>query len=145
MKRKYESEKDVLNLVRAFEDATISRDEWKHAEHLIVALYYVSHFDIETAIEKMRSGILNLLASGFKVDLTKEMPYHETITVFWIRAIAAFHISSNGKTLSDKIDNMVERFNKDYLLKFYSRECLFSDKARAQFVDPDLQLVDYIS
>ena len=30
----------------------------------------------------MRSGILNLLQNGFKVDLTREMPYHETLTVF---------------------------------------------------------------
>src|ERR1044071_5075437 len=107
MTRKYESEKDVLDLVRSFEAATILRDEWKHPEHLIVALYYVSHFDVETATEKMRSGILNLLANGFKVDLSKEMPYHETITIFWIHAVAQFHAASNGKPLGEKINEMV--------------------------------------
>src|SRR5690349_8953615 len=111
MKRKYESEEEVLDLVKAFEDATISRDEWKHPEHLVVALYYVSHYSEETAIEKMRSGILNLLASGFKVDLSKEMPYHETITVFWIRTVAAFHTASNGKPIGDKVDEMVAKFD----------------------------------
>ena len=143
MKRKYESESDILDLVRKFEDATIPHDHWKHPEHLIVALYYVSHFDLETATEKMRSGILNLLANGFKVDLTKEMPYHETITVFWIQTVAAFHSSSNGKPLGAKIEEMVEKFDKDYLLQFYSREYLFSNKARTEFVEPDLQLFDY--
>ncbi|HYJ89801.1 MAG TPA: hypothetical protein VEV84_00705 [Pyrinomonadaceae bacterium] len=138
MTGKYETEKDVVDLVRAFEAATVSREEWKHAEHLIVALYYVSHYDVETAIEKMRSGILNLLDNGFKVDLTKEMPYHETITVFWIRAVAEFHASSNGKPIGEKIAEMVERFNKDYLLSFYSRERLFSDEARARFIESDL-------
>jgi len=138
MTRKYESEKDIFDLVRDFESATVPRDEWKHAEHLIVALYYVSHYDIETATEKMRSGILNLLANGFNVDLAKEMPYHETITVFWIRTVAAFHVSSNGKPIAEKIAEMVERFDKNYLLNFYTRERLFSHEARARYIEPDL-------
>jgi hypothetical protein len=138
MTRKYETEKDVRDLVRSFEAATISRDEWKHPEHLIVALYYVSHYDVETAIDKMRSGILNLLANGFGVDLSKEMPYHETITVFWIRSVAAFHTASNGKPLGVKIAEMVAKFDKEYLLTFYSRELIFSDHARKELVEPDI-------
>ena len=139
MKRKYETEKDVIDLVREFEAATVPRDEWKHPEHLIVALYYVSHHDVETAIDKMRSGILNLLANGFKVDLSKEMPYHETMTIFWIRTVAEFHASSNGKHISEKIKEMVARFDKDYPLRSYSRERLFSDDARARFIESDLK------
>ena len=76
--KKYSSEKAILNLVELFETATISREAWKHAEHLTVALYYITNHDIETATDKMRSGILKLLREGFKVDLAKEMPYHET-------------------------------------------------------------------
>jgi hypothetical protein len=143
MTRKYENEEDVLDLVNAFESATIPRDEWKHREHLVVALYYVSHYDVDTAIDKMRSGILNLLANDFKVDLKTEMPYHETITVFWIKTVRAFHVASNDKQIGEKIDEMVERFDKDYLLRFYSHEYLFSNEARARFVEPDTQLFDY--
>ena len=143
MKRKYETEDDVLALVRSFEAATISRDEWKHPEHLIVALYYVSHYDVETAIEKMRSGILNLLANGFGVDLTKEMPYHETITLFWMGIVADFNDSKNGASLLEKANEVAYRWDKDYPLKFYSRELLFSDGARAEFVPPDLAVPDF--
>ena len=128
----------MLELVRKFEDATISREEWKHPEHLIVALFYVSQYDVESAIKKMRSGILNLLAKGFGVDLNKEMPYHETITVFWIRSVAAFNAASKGKPLGEKIDEMVALFDKDYLLSFYSRELIFSDRARTSWVEADL-------
>lgn len=142
MTRTYETERDILDLVDLFENASVPRDEWKHQEHLVVAFYYVTHFEVEVAIEKMRNGILNLLATGFLVDLTKEMPYHETITVFWIKTVAAFNAASNGKPLGKKIDEMVKTFDKDYLLKFYSPEHLFSDKARAEYVEPDLQLFD---
>lgn len=139
MVRRYENEEDVLALVRRFEYATISRDEWKHPEHLIVALHYVSRFDIELAIEKMRKGILKLLSDGFMVDLTREMPYNETITIFWIRTVSEFNLSSGGMSLGDKIADMIDRFDKDYLLSFYSRDLLFSDRARAEYVEPDLQ------
>jgi deoxyadenosine/deoxycytidine kinase len=39
----YESEEEIISLVRSFEEATIQREDWKHREHLIVALFYVVH------------------------------------------------------------------------------------------------------
>ena len=87
----------------------------------------------------MRSGILNLLEHGFKVDLKKEMPYHETITLFWMRTVAEFNASKNGPSLLEKANEVAYKWDKDYPLKFYSRELLFSDGARANFVEGDLE------
>jgi hypothetical protein len=125
MKREYKTEAEILALVRSFEDATVSRDDWKHAEHLVVALHYLSEHDMGTATEKMRSGIFKLLTDGFGVDLSKDMPYHETLTVFWMRTVADFNSSKNGTSLPDKARELVERFDKDYPLRFYSRDYLF--------------------
>ncbi len=138
MDTKYKRESEVLDLVRSFEAATIPHDDWKHAEHLVVALYYLTLHDPETAYEKMRSGILNLLEHGFKVDLKKEMPYHETITLFWMRTVAEYNASKNGTSLLEKANEVAYRWDKDYPLKFYTRELLFSDEARAAFVEPDM-------
>lgn len=138
METKYKSESEVLDLVRSFEDASIPHADWKHAEHLVVALYYLTRHDLEKACEKMRSGILNLLEHGFKVDLKKEMPYHETITVFWMRTVAKYNISRNGTSLLEKANEVAYKWDKDYPLNFYSRELLFSDEARVRFVEPDL-------
>ena len=134
---RYKTEEEILTVVKTFEDGTISRDAWKHAEHLTVALYYLSHHDYETAYGKMRSGIFNLL-KAFEVDLTKEMPYHETMTVFWMRAVEDFANSKNGASMLDKTNELVEKFDKDYPLRFYSRATLFSDAARKSFVEGDL-------
>ena len=139
---KYTTESEIEELVRTFEDATVSRDDWKHAEHLIVALHYLSKHNIEMATEKMRSGIFKLLTEGFGVDLSKDMPYHETLTVFWMRTVADFNTSKNGDSLPDKARELVERYDKDYPLRFYSREFLFSDAARSAFVEPDLKPID---
>lgn len=138
MNKMFNSELEITDLVRSFEDATIAREDWHHAQHLTVALYYLTHHDIDTATAKMRDGIFKLL-SAFAVDLTKEMPYHETLTIFWIRTVEEFSRAASGMSIVEKANSLVEKFDKDYPLKFYSREVLFSDAARAGFVEGDLR------
>ncbi|MDQ6785697.1 MAG: hypothetical protein M3033_02605 [Acidobacteriota bacterium] len=135
---KYKTEKDILEVVRGFETGTISREKWKHAEHLTVALYYILHSPtLSDACDKMRGGIFNLLKS-FGVDLNMEMPYHETLTVFWMRAVVDFKNSKNGASFVETCNELIERFDKDYPLRFYSNERLFSDEARKEFIEADL-------
>lgn len=134
----YDSEAAILALVKTFERATVPRDSWKHREHLVVALYYVAHFDLDAATEMMRRGILRLLEHGFGVDLEKEMPYHETLTVFWMNTVHAFWIDHKHLPLADIANEIAESLDKDHPLKFYTRELLFSDEARGRFVEPEL-------
>lgn len=137
---KYENENEILDVVRSFEDGTISRDKWKHAEHLTVAFYYAKNSPLlDEATDKMRGGIFNLLKS-FGVDLEKEMPYHETMTRFWMKLVYDFAKVRNGYSIVETANLIVENFgDKDLPLKYYSRELLFSDRARAEFVEPNLE------
>lgn len=134
---KYTTEKELLAVVESFENGTISRADWGHAEHLIVAFHYAENSDFETALTKMREGIFNLL-KAFEVDLTKEMPYHETMTIFWMRTVFDFANSKNGCSIVESCAEMIEKFDKNYPLKFYTHELLFSDKARKEFIAGDL-------
>jgi hypothetical protein len=137
---KYQTDCEINDLVRRFEAGKIPRDEWKHAEHLIVALYYLYHSkSLSDAYEKMRRNLLlHLKAIG--VDFTKEMPYHETITLFWMRTVSNFIKSKNGYSIAVLTKELLETCGeKDLPLKYYSRELLFSDRARAEFVEPDLK------
>ncbi len=129
-----------MDIVRSFENGTISRERWKHAEHLIVAFYYIKNSSsLVEATEKMRDGIFNLLKS-FGVDLEKEMPYHETMTRFWMKVVDDFTKVQNGYSVVEAANLILENFgDKDLPLKFYSRELLFSDAARSEFVEPDLK------
>ena len=134
----YKTEDEILKIVRAFEDGTIKREDWRHAEHLTVAFYYAFHHDFETALIKMRGGIFNLLRC-FEVDLSKEMPYHETLTVFWMRKIFKLLTNQIGDSLVETANKVLKICgDKDLPLKFYSREFLFSDEARKNFVEGDL-------
>lgn len=132
----YKSENEILEIVGAFENKTILREDWRHAEHLTVATFYAFQYEFETALEKMRGGIFNLL-KAFEVDLSKEMPYHETLTVFWMRTI--FNAKENQTSLVEFTNKILEiGGDKDLSLKYYSREVLFSEEARKKFVEGDL-------
>jgi hypothetical protein len=141
METKYTSESEILNIIASFEDATIARGKWTHAEHLVVALYYLKDHDFEAACRKMKAGLMKLLIKGFKLDLTKEMPYHETLTMFWMRTVHR-HMSDDdsGVSVLDQANALVAAYDKSYPLRFYSRERLFSDEARAAYIEPDLEL-----
>jgi len=105
---------------------------------LTVAFYYAFHHDFETALAKMRGGIFNLL-NAFGVNLAKEMPYHETLTVFWMRTIFDLLESQKEKSLLETANKILEVCgDKDLPLKYYTRDFLFSDEARQNFVEGDL-------
>ena len=140
MLRKYKNEEEIYELLRLFETGTIARDAWRHAEHLVVALCYLKNDTLDGAAAKMRAGIFNLLGA-FGVDLEKEMPYHETITIFWMRTAYAYMLMSEDLSFVEMANGLCELYDKDHPLKFYSRELLFSDRARAEYVEPDLLAV----
>jgi hypothetical protein len=81
---------------------------------------------------------LNLLVKGFGIDLRKEMPYHETLTVFWMRTVRDFNEANSEKSFLERANLVAIEFDKEYPLRFYSREFLFSDAARAEYLEPDL-------
>jgi hypothetical protein len=134
---RYKNENEISDVIESFENCTISRDAWKHAEHLTVAMHYAVNHDYTIAYEKMKSGIFRLL-NAFGVDLNVEMPYHETLTIFWLQTVFDFVKANPNKNLLESTNEIIDKFDKDYPLKFYSRELLFSVEARTEFVEADV-------
>ena len=110
----YKTENQILEVIEGFESCTIKRDAWGHPEHLIVAYHYSLNNDYETALEKMRDGIFNLLET-FEVDLKKEMPYHETLTVFWMNTINEYAKGQDGYSV-DVVNKMIENNNASFFM-----------------------------
>ena len=135
---KYKTEKEILDVIEKFASGTINRKNWGHPEHLILAYHFSLNNEFETALNKMRAGIFNLLRA-FKVDLEKEMPYHETLTVFWMKSINEFSKDKKGYSV-ETINELVSKYDKNYPSKFCSKNLLFSEKARKTYVEPDLTI-----
>ncbi len=78
------SEHEIENVVRGFEACETGADEFKHKDHLVVAVWYVHNLGRDAALERMREGLMRFL-DHHHVDPKK---YSETITRFWIERVA---------------------------------------------------------
>jgi hypothetical protein len=134
---RYKTENEILEIINLFESAKLTHENWRHAEHLIMAMHYALHNDFDQTLNKMRNGILKL--NDFHgVVTTNERGYHETLTVIWTRAVFDYVKANPNKHLLELANEIIETFDKNYPLKFYSRESLFSVEARYGFVEADL-------
>ena len=82
--KRYQSEAEIENVVRDFEACETGADDFKHAEHLAVAVWHLHMMDRDAALDRMRSGLLRFLGHH-EGDTSK---YSETVTVFYIDKIA---------------------------------------------------------
>ncbi len=80
---RYQSEDEIENIVRTFEACETGADDFHHAEHLAVAVWYLHTMDRDAALDRMRAALMRFL-NHHEGDISK---YSETITVFYIDKI----------------------------------------------------------
>ena len=81
---RYASEEEIENVVRGFETCATGKEEFRHPQHLTVAVWYLHTMDRDAALDRMRSGLLRFI-DHHGVDKGK---YSESVTVYWIDQIA---------------------------------------------------------
>jgi len=131
----------TIHLIDQFENCTLPIEQWTHEAHFIMAFYYCLQLPLPQAVQKIRQGIkaYNVSVGGQNTDTAG---YHETITLFYATVIA-HHIIRSGITVfcDEQVEVLVKQpfIAKEYALKFYSRQLLFSTAARKEWAQPDLQ------
>lgn len=130
----YRCDQELAEAVRKFESCRLSPAEFTHRAHLIVALWYLSHFPAEEAAARMREGLRRF------IEHHSATGYHETITLFWLKIVRRFLDERvNAQALSDVANELLEKFGDSKLLsEYYSRELIASTEARSVWVEPDL-------
>jgi hypothetical protein len=129
----FKTDDEIRSLVESFEVCSIHPSEFRHYQHLTVALWYVWFLPYDEAVAKMTGGIRRLAKAYGK------MGYHETITLFWLRIVSDF-ASDRADSLSATANRLIEKYNnKDLILEYYSSELLASEKAKAEWIEPDLK------
>ena len=131
----YKTERQIRTLVNAFETCQIHPSEFKHYQHLTVALWYLSHLPYDEAVERMKRGIQRLAASYGKTG------YHETITEFWLRLVRSFLEGvKDSDSLAALANQCIARYGNAKLISAYdSNELLTSPQAKTGWIEPDLQ------
>lgn len=108
----YQTETEIENIVRAFEGCETGKDEFKHRDHLAVAVWYVQKFGREAALDRMRSSLMRFLDHHG----VERKQYSEAITVYWIEKVARkLDELGPNKSLVEKCNDIVESsdFGKD--------------------------------
>lgn len=135
----FKDDAEVTELVRAFETCEIHPAEFKHYQHLAVALWYVRNFPYEQASKKMRHGIQRLAAAYGKTG------YHETITLFWLKVVHDFYAAvQTDQPLFEIANKLASKYGvKNLIADYYSEERIASAEAKHGWVEPDLKQLEW--
>lgn len=118
---------------------TLPRSEWTHEAHLAACLWLlVERPDI--LLERDLPGIIrgyNESVGGVNDDT---QGYHETITQLYIRGVLLFLPKCRAEGLVERVNVLLTSpvGARDWPLRFYSPELLFSVTARRGWVEPDI-------
>ena len=137
----YLTEEEVLGVVRSFESCELPPPEFNHREHLLVALCYLRRLGDAGALARLRERIgVYAAAHGINPSL-----YHETITVFWLRRVRAFLGRADARLgLAAMTNALAEECGGSRLVfDYYSKDLVDSERARREWVEPDLRPLDF--
>lgn len=118
---------------------TLPKIEWTHEAHLSTCAWLIlerpdirPERDLPQLIRRYNESV-----GGVNSDTEG---YHETITQVMIRAVRAALARSEGRGLAERVNALLlaEEGRRDWPLRFYSRERLFSREARREWIAPDL-------
>jgi hypothetical protein len=135
----YHGTNEIEALVAAFEDTTLPYPQWTHGAHLTVGMWYRLWYGGDDAVHRVRAGIRRYNAAHANEPM--RVGYHETMTRFWLWMIGDYL----GRTpivgsLADLANGLIAAcVDRELPFRYYSRERLMSDAARAAWIDPDLR------
>jgi hypothetical protein len=130
----YRSEAEIEEVVRRLEACECSPADFGHGQHLAVAAWYILKFGSSVATGKMRESLLRY------TTFHGRHRYHETVTLFWLRAVELHVREMRGAKDSVEIVNavVVALGDKSLISRHYSAERIASAEAKAHWTEPDL-------
>lgn len=126
-----------LEFQRAFESCGIAPAAFDHEAHLRLAYVYLAQSGLEDAQAKMRVALIAFL----RVHGLPPGKFHETLTRAWVLAVRHFMGRSPSRSFGDFIAKSAVLLDSRVMLTHYSPGALFSEQARAVFVEPDLDAI----
>ncbi len=141
--RPFASDEELGELASGFEAGTLPKPRWTHRAHLAVGLMYCDRMPAPVALALLCERIrrYNVASGG---ENTSTAGYHETITRFYVYVVRRFIAEDQEEgTLAERANRLYQRYgSRDLPKRYYSEARLFSEEARASWVDPDLRPLD---
>ena len=138
--RLFSSDAEIEHIGEGLVARSLPRPEWTHEAHLAATTYLlVRRPDID--LDKELPGIIrsyNESVGGVNDDT---QGYHETITRTFLHGVRLFLAEADSdEPLHELVNDLLlsPMGRRDWPMRFYSGERLFSVEARRKFVTPDV-------
>jgi hypothetical protein len=128
----------IEGFIAAFEACSLPKARWTHHAHLVVALWYLSHHAHDDALDIVRRRI-RAYNEAVGTANTDSSGYHETLTRLFLRGVADHMAEHRDAALPVAVTALLQSplASKEWPLRFYSSERLFSVAARRDWIEPD--------
>lgn len=140
-RRLFESDTDVVHVGEGLAARTLPRAEWTHEAHLAATTYLLlKRPDID--LDNELPGLIRRYNQSVGGVNSETEGYHETITRVFLAGVRLFLDNADPKQPLHELVNellLSSMGRRDWPLRFYSPELLFSVEARIRFVEPDLR------
>jgi hypothetical protein len=121
--------------LKAFHESTLSSEDFRHFGHLRLAWLVLRRHLLEDALPLLSGGIRQYASSKGASGM-----YNETLTQFWVRIVNHSILTNpSAQEFEQFINTFPILLNKQLPLNHWRRETLTSNRARSDWLEPDLR------
>ncbi len=139
----YATNTELDEFVALFILEKLQKKHWTHKAHLTIGIWHLLKYTKDEATCLIRARII-IYNEAIGIKNSFGTGYHETITLFWILVIYEYLNRNKGKEV-DLVNEFVNCniYNFNFIFDYYSKELLFSKKARAFGAEPDRKIFNF--
>lgn len=123
----------------AFLARTLPKSEWTHEAHISTTCWLLLERLEDIHPERDLPDLIRRYNESVGGVNSDSEGYHETITQVFIRTLRRVLAETDGHGLAERVNAVLlaPEGQRDWPLRFYSRERLFSKSARLGWMEPD--------
>ena len=138
--RLFHDDAEIIHIGEGMIARTLPRPEWTHEAHLATTTYILTRRpDID--IDAELPGLIRRYNESVGGVNSDSEGYHETITRVFLHGVRLFLAEADLKEPLHELVNellLSPMGRRDWPMRFYTPERLFSVEARREFVPPDI-------
>jgi hypothetical protein len=138
--RLFASDAEIEHLGEGLLACTLRREEWTHEAHLAATTWLLTRRP-DVAIDQELPGLIRRFNESVGGVNDDSQGYHETTTRVFLHGVRLCLAEAD---LQEPLHELVNELllspmgRRDWPLRFYSKERLFSVEARRNFIPPDI-------
>ena len=138
--RLFKTDAEIVRIGEGLLTRTLPRPEWTHEAHLATTTYLLTRCpDID--VDKLLPGFIRAYNESVGGVNSDSEGYHETITRVFLHGVRLFLAEADLKEPLHELVNellLSPMGRRDWPLRFYTPQRLFSVEARHKFIPPDI-------